>query len=129
MTPPGCDSFGFTTFVCESCGCSFRDCYTLPEHSITDWQLKQAPTTEQEGLSVAYCDDCGKEFTRTEEKLPPPPETEPPQTTEAAEPTVADTGSYDRAQEQRTLWIILVLLAVCLCAVTALILINRKPKK
>lgn len=130
VTEPGCDSFGYTVFTCAGCGYSYKDAYTLPQHTVTNWRVTQTPTVDREGISVASCDDCGMEFTRTEEKLPPPPETEPPETTQAAAPTDGtDPGAQDREQEQRTLLILLILLVISVLAVVGLILVNRKPKR
>lgn len=84
VTPSGCDTFGYTTHTCEGCGYSYTDAYTLYSHTVTDWTVRDAPTTEEEGLSVGYCDLCGAEQTRIEPVLPP---TEPP--TEA--PTEPET--------------------------------------
>ncbi len=128
VTEPGCDSFGYTVYTCSGCGYSYSDHYTLPQHKVTNWVVTQEPTVEQEGMSIANCDDCGMAFSRTEEKLPPPPETEPMETTEAAAPT-ENSGSYDRAQEQRTLLILAVLAVASVCAAVVLIVIGRKGKK
>ena len=76
----GCDSFGYTEYTCQGCGYSYRDNYTLPQHTVTEWTLTKEPTVEEFGISTGYCDGCGLEFTREEEKLIPPPtepETEP----------------------------------------------------
>lgn len=81
ITPPGCDSFGYTTCICNGCGYSYTDRYTLPTHTVSEWTLKNAPTTEKEGLSVGVCDLCGAEQTRTGPTLPTEPETTQPQTT------------------------------------------------
>ena len=134
VTEPGCDSFGYTVYTCGGCGYSYTDHYTLPQYKLTNWQVTQAPTVEQEGLSVASCDDCGLEVTRTEEKLPPPPETEPPETvpaesTEAATAPPVDTGSYDRNREQRTLLMVSLLFVLGICAGVVLVIVNRKRKK
>ena len=133
VTEPGCDSFGHTVYTCSGCGYSYSDHYTLPQHKLTNWVVTQPATVEQEGTSVAACDACGVEVSRTEEKLPPPPETEPVATTQATEaPTSAssnDTGSYDRAQELRTLLIVALLSVLIVCLLVALIIVLRKGKK
>lgn len=87
VVQPGCDSFGYCEYTCQSCGYSYTDRYSLPAHSVTTWTVTQAPTTEQEGISTAYCDGCGMEFTRTEPKLEPvPTETTEPPTEAPTEP-------------------------------------------
>lgn len=77
---PDCDSYGYTEYVCQDCGYSYTDAYTLFRHTVTTWTVTEEPTTEKEGSSVGYCDGCGLEMIRTEEKLEPVP-------TETAVPT------------------------------------------
>ena len=79
---PSCNAFGYTTYVCTGCGYTTVDHYTLPSHTITQWRMTQEPTTEAEGLSVAICDDCRKEFSRVEPKqeIPETESTEPAMT-------------------------------------------------
>ena len=129
VTEPGCDSFGYTVYTCNGCGYSYSDHYTLPAHKITNWVVTKEPTVEQEGESIANCDDCGMAFTRTEEKLPPPPETEPVETTEAATTPAENSGNYGSPQEQRTLLIVALLLVLGICAGVVLVIVNRKRKK
>lgn len=83
-----CNTYGYTTYVCTGCGYTNIDHYTLPSHTVTQWRVTQEPTTEAEGLSVAICDDCRKEFTRTEPRLEivETEPTEPPMT----EPVLAE---------------------------------------
>lgn len=69
----GCDTHGYTEYTCEGCGYRYKDRYTLTTHTVTTWTVTQEPTVEAEGLSVGYCDGCGMEFTRPEEKLEPIP--------------------------------------------------------
>lgn len=78
-----CDSFGYTAYTCQSCGYAYTDHYTLTSHTVTAWTVTKEPTAEEEGQSVGYCDGCGLEFTRGEEKLEPAPT----ETTTPAEPT------------------------------------------
>lgn len=91
-----CEHFGYTSYTCTGCGYTYTDHYTLRVHAVTDWVLVQEPTTEEEGMSIGYC-DCGLEHTRTEPKLPPEPtetvETIPPATEpEPDEPVSEQTG-------------------------------------
>lgn len=79
VTAPGCSTYGYTEYVCGSCGYTYRDDYTLFAHTVTQWTVVQEPTTQEEGLSRGSCDLCGLEFTRTEpvvEELPTQPPTE-----------------------------------------------------
>ncbi len=81
---PGCDSFGYCAYICQTCGYSYTDGYTLPAHTVTQWTLTREATVEQEGISTGYCDGCGLEFTRPEPKLEPVPTQAP---TESEAPT------------------------------------------
>ena len=80
VIPSGCDSYGYTSYTCDSCGYTYRDAYRVPEHIPGAYTQVKAPTVEEEGLEVATC-PCGLGYQRTLEKLTPPP-TEAP--TEAA---------------------------------------------
>lgn len=95
----GCDTYGYTEYTCDGCGYTYTDCYTLTAHTVTAWQVTREPTTEEEGLSVAYCDGCGLEFSRTVEKLEPvPTET---QTAPATEPAPTEPA---QKEENRSDW-------------------------
>lgn len=85
---PGCDTYGYTQYRCDSCGYEYTDQYTLFSHTVTNWTLTEAPTVEKEGLSTANCDLCGLQFQRTEEKLEPEP-------TETQAPTSHNTETQD----------------------------------
>ena len=83
VTPAGCDTYGYTLYTCTGCGYSYKDDYTHFAHTVTQWTVTEAPTTEKEGLSSGNCDLCGLEFTRVEpvlETVPTEPPTEPPAT-------------------------------------------------
>ena len=95
VIPAGCDSYGYTSHTCESCGYTYRGDYRLPEHIPGEYVLVKAPTVEEEGLEVATC-PCGLEYQRTLEKLPPPP-TEAPTVPETTAP--APTEPYPVEKE------------------------------
>lgn len=78
IVPADCENYGYTTYICTGCNYIYTDHYTLRVHAVTDWTLVQEPTSQEEGVSIGYC-DCGMEHTRTEPKLPPEP-TEAPET-------------------------------------------------
>ena len=59
ITPPGCDSWGFTRHVCRGCGHSWTDSYTPPEHAGGDWETVTAPAYGAEGLERRVCTRCG----------------------------------------------------------------------
>lgn len=60
VTPPGCDSWGFTEHVCSGCGYSWTDSYTRPEHAPGDWESAAAPDYGAEGLERRVCTRCGE---------------------------------------------------------------------
>ena len=93
VVAPGCSTYGYTEYVCDSCGYTYRDDYTLFAHTVTQWTVVQEPTTQEEGLSQGSCDFCGLEFTRTEpvvEEIPTLPPTEAT-TTPTTQPTLTAT--------------------------------------
>lgn len=84
LVAPTCDTYGYTVNECFGCGYTYTDNYTLHEHTVTAWTVTKEPTTEEEGISTGYCDNCGAEFTKPEPKLEivetepsEPPATEP----------------------------------------------------
>ena len=79
VIPAGCDTYGYTSFTCTSCGYTYRDQYTLYRHTVTDWKVLIPSSEEEEGLSEGSCDFCGLVQQRTDPKLEPAP-------TEASEP-------------------------------------------
>lgn len=126
VVAPGCDSFGYTQFTCNSCGYSSRDHYTLPQHTVTVWNLTKEPTVEETGISTGLCDDCGMEFTREEPKLEPrSPETQPPQTTI---PAVETTEPEQQQGEKKPHPALLYIPAAVLLAIAALFLPRKKGK-
>lgn len=74
---PSCTEYGYTIYQCYSCGYCYADRYTLLQHTVTDWTVKEAATVEQEGISEGACDGCGVILQRTEPKLETVPTTEP----------------------------------------------------
>ena len=117
VTAADCENFGYTTYTCNTCGYSFRDCYTLRSHEVTAWTLTKEPTVEEEGISVGHC-ACGLEFTRTEPKLEPEPTTVPDTTQAPAEaPEVTEKASIGP---------VILAAAVLLCAGIVLLLRKRK---
>ena len=87
VTAPGCDTYGYITYQCQTCGYTYTDRYTLFSHTVTNWVVTLAPTTEATGLSTGSCDGCGKSFQREEPMLEPvPTETTQPETIAPAGP-------------------------------------------
>ncbi len=97
VTPAKCDSFGFTTYICKTCGYTDTDDYRGYEHSVTQWEITKQPTYDADGESTGSCDGCGKVFTRPEAKLELPPTTEPAETEPAATQPSADGPVADPA--------------------------------
>ncbi len=126
VTAPGCNSFGFTTYVCDGCGYSYTDHYTLTQHTLTQWHTDLAPTVEAEGTEKAACDLCGLEFFRTVAKLyPPPPETEPPRTL----PPETLPPAVEPEAPDMPVGLLLGLLALVAALIAALTLVIRKANR
>ena len=128
VTEPSCNTYGYTTYRCNSCGYTYTDYYTKFVHTVTTWTVKEEPTTEKEGLSVANCDLCGLEFQRTEEKLEPvpttlPPETQAPTTAPEAEPQVQETDN------SQALYIMIALFMTAIALLVLLIAVMRQGKR
>lgn len=58
VTPPECESWGYTRHVCSQCGHAWTDSYTPPAHTPGAWKLVVAPTTSAEGLEQQRCVFC-----------------------------------------------------------------------
>ena len=75
VTAPGCE-FGFTAYVCETCGYRETDHYTLKNHDY-DWTVLREATEEAEGERQGVCRDCGAQTVEEIPKvIPEPTETE-----------------------------------------------------
>lgn len=130
VTAPGCDIFGFTTYTCKSCGYSYTDQYSLYAHTVTTWTVTLEPTLEAEGISVGYCDGCGKEFRRVEPKLEPVPTQAPTEApTEDTRPT--ETKPQEMPEQKTDTWKTPAIIAgaIGLLVVMILLLIVRNKKK
>ena len=131
VTAPGCDTYGYTQYQCSTCGYTYTDHYTLFQHSVTAWIVQEEPTTEKEGLSVAYCDRCNLEFRRTEPMLEPVPTVpdQPEQTLpqeETVVPTQQDIHHHNEKPEGFS-WIYIVCAGVVVAvAVTVAALLPRR---
>lgn len=129
---PGCGSFGYSSFRCQSCGYTYQDNYTLPQHTVTLWTLTQEPTAETEGMSIGYCDGCGLAFERTEAKLEVTPTTapEPTQlpTTQPTEPEPLPNQPTQQEPPVNTVAIAAGILAAVAAVVVAVFLLGKKGK-
>jgi len=72
VTAPGCE-FGFTTYVCETCGYRETDHYTLKNHDYV-WTVLREATEEAEGERQGVCKDCGVQTVEAIPKVIPEPE-------------------------------------------------------
>ncbi len=124
ITPAGCDTFGYTTYTCASCGYAYTDHYTLPAHTVSTWVVREEATHEHEGLSVGNCDLCGAEQIRIE---PTEQETEPPTTQAQTEPeTTAPQPQTATERTEPTLWTIAVPAFIFALSALVVLLMRRK---
>jgi len=124
-----CDTYGYTEYTCGGCNYSYKDHYTLFAHTVSVWTIKEAPTTEQEGLSIGYCDGCGIELQRVEEKLIPEPTTE--ETTGApTETEEPQTAKPDVKPREKRLWpLILSGSVVVICTILLIHMIRENNRR
>ena len=126
VTAPGCDTFGYTTFTCDSCGYAYTDHYTLYQHTVTQWDVVNPATEEAEGLEAGNCDLCGFPMERSVPKLEPAPtvpETEAPATVETTEPQRTDK------QLPKLTWLAVGIGAAVLILIIAVLLKPKKKKR
>lgn len=121
-----CTTYGHTVYTCASCGYSYTDDYQLLNHVVGEWTLKEEPTTEKEGLSVAYC-PCGLEYTRVEDKLEPIP-TEAPTEPEETEPAPTEPPMAPAGKPDLLLSLAIGGVAVLLVILVLLLIFSRKEK-
>lgn len=125
VTPASCDSFGFTTCTCQSCGYSFTDHYTLYQHTVTKWSEILPATVESEGMEEGSCDLCGVVEQRSIPMLEPEPtvlETQAPTQPEPTSPAVSEP-------EPVSIPLLPVLFGVALLLVPAALLLRPGKKK
>lgn len=133
VTAGSCDSFGFTTFCCQSCGYTYCGSYTLAEHTLTQWTMVREATEDAEGLKESACDLCGQVFQAPVDKLAPAPtETQPPETAPAE--SQAPTEEAVPVPEEpdaggKHVWPFFLLAAGIGAAAVILLLAVKRPKK
>ena len=59
VTPPGCETWGYTTHCCSGCNYSYRDSYLAPAHVPGRFVAVTAPQIGAEGLEEQRCTECG----------------------------------------------------------------------
>lgn len=87
ITPSTCDTYGYTTYTCSSCGYSYTDRYTLFAHTITQWEEVQPASLDSEGVEAGNCDLCGIAEQRSIPKL-------------ESEPTVPETTASPQIEPE-----------------------------
>lgn len=92
VTAPGCE-FGYTTYVCETCGYTETDHYTLKVHDYA-WTVLREATLEEEGLREGNCVNCGAQVQESIPKLVMQP-------TETPAPVEQETISENSGQESK----------------------------
>ena len=78
VTAPGCE-FGYTAYVCETCGYRETDHYTLKTHDY-EWTVLKDASVEEEGLRGGVCKLCGQTAQERIPTLEPEPAAAPEQT-------------------------------------------------
>ena len=139
VTAPGCE-FGYTSYVCETCGYQETDHYTLKVHDYM-WSVLKEATTEEEGLREGVCKICGE---TTQEQLPvlePEPEPEANRTEDVGRPVEGSapdgddgTGEMNATEEgtkrgELTARLLMVLAALLVFVVGYVILRIRRSKR
>ena len=77
VTAPGC-GFGYTAYVCETCGYRETDRYTLKAHDY-EWTILKDASAEEEGLREGVCGICGESARERIPMVKPEPTAEPEQ--------------------------------------------------
>ena len=93
VTEAGCE-FGYTTYVCETCGYTETDHYTLKEHDYA-WTVEKEAALEEEGLRSGVCVGCGAMTQEVIPKLTPEPTEEPAPAEESLEAKQANETGTD----------------------------------
>ena len=117
VTPFACGKPGYTEFTCKTCGYRYKDNYTLPDHTLSEWTVSVPATVEAVGVEEASCTGCGFRFTRELEKLPPPETTVPAET----EPAPSQRAAAPQ-------WLLPALGGTALLAAAVLVLMLKKRK-
>ncbi|MCD8300882.1 MAG: BspA family leucine-rich repeat surface protein, partial [Clostridiales bacterium] len=61
-----CTSRGYTVYICENCGDTYRDNYTdRGDHTWDEGTMTTAPTCVKEGVMTYTCTACGRTYTET----------------------------------------------------------------
>lgn len=97
VIPPTCEKFGYTKYVCETCGYSYLDDYTAPAHLPGEKKIIQEPQIGVIGKYEIYCELCGELLESGElPALEDEPEVAPGN--ENISEIIVETISLDKAQ-------------------------------
>ena len=77
VTAAGC-GFGYTAYICETCGYRETDRYTLKAHDC-EWTVLREASAEEEGLREGVCVICGETVRERVPMAAPEPTAEPQQ--------------------------------------------------
>ena len=91
VTSPGCE-FGYTTYVCGTCGYRETDHYTLKVHDY-EWTILKDADLEEEGLREGVCKICGETAKESIPKVIPEPTEEPEQAAGDGSGNDGDSGA------------------------------------
>ena len=91
ITPPGCDTWGYTSHICGGCGYEYRDSYTAPAHTPGQWEIVKDATYTEEGEKRLPCTVCDASI---ETAIIPPHVAGPWEITQ--EPSYTETGLQQR---------------------------------
>lgn len=127
---PGCDTYGYSEHTCSGCGYAYRDAYTLFAHTVSNWEIVEAATTEKEGLSEGKCDLCQAVVSRTEPVMEEQPtEGTHPQPQGKPVPTQPEAGQ-DEADEDlgMMLWLLGIGAAALALLIIVLLMARNTPQ-
>ena len=99
VTAPGCE-FGYTTYICETCGYRETDHYTLKVHDY-EWTILKDASVVEEGLREGVCKVCGETAQESIPMVIPEPTTDPEQSADDSSGSVDDGSaeSLDAAED------------------------------
>ncbi|MBP5282231.1 MAG: hypothetical protein J6Z22_06995, partial [Lachnospiraceae bacterium] len=134
VVTPTCE-FGYTHYVCETCGYEENDHYTLKCHAY-EWQTVKEPTESEEGLREGTCKDCGTIITEAIPMIIPEPTMTPEPVVESLEEVQIapeeDVTTEATAKESAgtPTWVYMVVGAAVILVVAGVVLgLTRRKRK
>ena len=90
---PTCSEPGYTYHLCDTCGYTYKDAYTLPVHNLSeDYETVKESTLTETGIGLYTCTECGAKLRGTLPMLTPSP-TPTPTSTPTPTPTPSENPS------------------------------------